>query len=567
MTDDLSRKAAALDVDRPLLVIMLMGGTGVGKSSLLNALAGSAVAQASFTRPTTRDPVVYFHQTVKPDRLDPALRLCRLVQHDRESLIQKVIVDTPDLDSNDIANRDKLKELLPVADVVLYVGSQEKYHDQLGWELFKDQQRRRAFAFVLNKWDRCQDPGAGLRPDEDLLRDLKAEGFSNPKLFRTTAQLWIDAEKSGKAVPDHLPPGEQFRELRDWLEQGLTRLEIEAVKARGVSQLIAQAQQAVERIKPPDLGPAAARTRTVWEDRLEGEAEEQAEVLLTTLEPYQNEVEHHFTIQGQRRFRGIMAGYLKLTTKLRYFSSNLRDHIPFQPRLGSGRVETPDTWNLSEFVENCSQTASDRVLSQRMTALANRLLVDADQKDYPVTLLADRTSSIAQSSWQERITRCLIESLSQVEREVTQPTGGRKVVRGGLSFLANSLPELVLVASIILILYLFFVEHEPPTLVMVLLPVYATLGTLVLLHVVIALLLPIRWSAIRGEFRDRLCEKLRDEFQRAFLPVPDEVALAVRNEKKQAEQLASEVQQVAAWLEEREQAAQVSELYSRSNRE
>ena len=42
------------------------------------------IAQASFTRPTTRDPVVYFHHSVHPDRLDPALRLCRLAQHDRD---------------------------------------------------------------------------------------------------------------------------------------------------------------------------------------------------------------------------------------------------------------------------------------------------------------------------------------------------------------------------------------------------------------------------------------------------------------------------------------------------
>ncbi|MEO2088266.1 MAG: hypothetical protein ABGY75_02055, partial [Gemmataceae bacterium] len=59
-------------------------------------------------------------------------------------------------------------------------------------------------------------------------------GFENPRLFRTTAQLWVDAERNGEAVPNGLPDGEQFRELRDWLEAGLTRLEIEAVKARGV---------------------------------------------------------------------------------------------------------------------------------------------------------------------------------------------------------------------------------------------------------------------------------------------------------------------------------------------
>src|SRR5262245_27211525 len=184
LADDLRRQGEALDVDRPLLVVMLMGGTGVGKSTLLNALAGGPIAQASFTRPTTRDPVVYFHHSVRSDRLDPALRLCRLAQHDREGLLQKVIVDTPDLDSNDLVNRDKLRSLLPIADIVLYVGSQEKYHDRLGWDLFKEQRRRRAFAFVLHQWDTCVQTGeTGLRPDEDLLRDLKAEGFQSPVLF------------------------------------------------------------------------------------------------------------------------------------------------------------------------------------------------------------------------------------------------------------------------------------------------------------------------------------------------------------------------------------------------
>src|SRR5205823_14556278 len=142
---------------------------------------------------------------------DPVLRHCRLVPHDRPALEHKILVDTPDLDSNDLSNREKLMRILPVADVVLYVGSQEKYHDKLGWEVFLQHRKRRAFAFVMNKWDRCVQGNGALRPDLDLLHDLREEGFEDPLLFRTCAQVWLDRSK-GSAVASP-PDGEQFEEL------------------------------------------------------------------------------------------------------------------------------------------------------------------------------------------------------------------------------------------------------------------------------------------------------------------------------------------------------------------
>ncbi len=556
---DLQRQAAALDVEKPLLVIMLMGGTGVGKSSLLNALAGSPIAQSSFTRPTTRDPVVYYHQSVRSDRLDPALRLCRLAQHDRPGLEQKIIVDTPDLDSNDTANRDKLIALLPVADIVLYVGSQEKYHDKLGWELFKEQRKRRAFAFVLNKWDRCLTSESGVRPDEDLLRDLKDEGFTNPLLFRTNAHAWLEA--SG-ATPTDLPAGEQFPLLKNWLELGLTRLEIEAVKAHGVTQLLAQIARAAEGAKPPDLDEAAAKVADAWERVLAEEAGVQAEVLAGALEPYQTEVEHHFSVEGQQRFRGLMAAYLRVTTMFRYAGSRIRDRHPITGRLLGGRVETPVEWNLGSFVQDCAKAAGERVLDQRATALVNKLLVDADQRGFPLALLQERTAAVSRLDWRDRVTRAVIDALAEVERRATHPTGWRKALRGTLGVAANTLPEVALVATAAVLLWDFFVVGNTDiSLFRLSLVGLVPLVVIIVLHLLILMLLPIRWPAIRGEFRRELGAKLEAELERVYRPIPGETAAALAAERAEVDALVADTKQVSDWLAERQQAARVGELY------
>ena len=562
MARDLGRQADALDVDRPLLVVMLMGGTGVGKSTLLNALAGGAVAQASFTRPTTRDPVVYYHESVKPERFDPALAHCRLVPHDRPNLLQKVIVDTPDLDSNDVANREKLKALLPVADIVLYVGSQEKYHDQLGWELFKEQRRRRAFAFVLNKWDRCLHPGAsGLRPDEDLLRDLNAEGFEHPLLFRTMAQAWADVAPG--QTPTDLPPGEQFAQLRDWLELGLSRLEIEAVKARGVGQLLAELEHGLEQSRPGDLTAEAERTRSAWDDVLREEAASSGEVLVSTLEPYSAEIEHHFRVEGQQRYRGLMAAYVKLTTKLRYAGTTLRDKIPLVS-LPHQKVETPANWNLAVFAHECTRVAGEKVLNQRATALVNRLLVEADRQRFPLPLLNGPTNEAARADWQVRYDRALMEALAEVERMRTRPRGLRKVLHVSVVTLSNILPELVFVASFLLLLWRFFdpqgVGYKVSSLDL-LLPFALTLFVLIFLQLLGALLLPVRWSAVRDEFRRQLVGRLERELEAVYGPIPGETAEALLRERAKVDELLGSVGEVRSWLEARQSAASVAGLY------
>jgi hypothetical protein len=569
---DLHRQAEALDVERPLLVIVLMGGTGVGKSTLLNALAGGAIAQASFTRPTTRDPVVYYHESIKPDRLPVELRHCRLAPHDRPTLEHKIIVDTPDLDSNEPANRERLKQVLPVADIVLYVGSQEKYHDQIGWQLFLEQRRRRAFAFVLNKWDRCvHSIGAGLRPDEDLLRDLTAQGFEKPLLFRTCAQLWLskvdpgrgETEKNGVAT-DHgphanvptapVPEGEQFRELQNWLEMGLTRLEVEAIKARGVGQLLHHLSEGLASVCPPDLTEVAARVRSAWDKPLAEESAATTEVLLDSLDPYQREIEHHFAIQGQSRFHGMMAGYLHLFTRVRYVGSTLTNRIPFV----GGKAEAAPSWDLSKLTRACSDVAANRQLDARARALSNRLLLAASDQGFPIGSLADPVEAAGMTDWRQRHSRALSEVLQRVERQWTKPTGTGRLVQSGLVMAADFLPPLSLFAGVVLMLWRmidpFKVGYEW-NLSIVLIPVVALLAVLVILHLLIVLLMPLRWASIRGEFGRQLSARIQEDLEAAYSSAPADVAATLLQERRQLEKLSGETEEVATWLSEREQSA------------
>jgi GTPase Era involved in 16S rRNA processing len=560
---DLDRKAKDLSRDEPLLVVMLMGGTGVGKSTLLNALAGEIIAPSSVLRPTTRDPVVYIHESVATERLDQALRACRIQRHRRDSLRQKVIVDTPDLDSTDLANRETLKAVLPIADIVLYVGSQEKYHDRLGWDLFRQERRLRAFAFILNKWDRCVQTGAaGLRPDEDLLRDLQKEGFQKPLLFRVSAVRWVETTNGQPSVP--LPEGEQFQELARWLETGLSQLEIEAVKARGVQQLLDHLEKQLQQILPPDLSLPAKRVTESWSTVLRQEAEHDTEILLNTLEPSQIDIERYFMRQTHQHFKGLLLWYFKLYHGIQDLGGSLTRWLPFLPKAAERRV-VGASWDVGTLTRGCIRVARERALDQRFRALGNRLLWEAEKNGFPMSLLNDRLQQAGVLDWDLRLQEAVGEAFHTTERSCLQPEGIQRWQQKALIWLGNTLPVVTFFGGYLLIMYRFYLRDISPVALDLFAPVFFSLLALVILHGFMNWLLPINWRTIRGAFQHQLSDRLRQTLEQVYNKIPEETAERVLAERREIEELLKQTAKVRQWLAEREQTARITALYGSVN--
>jgi hypothetical protein len=83
------------------------------------------------------------------------------------------------------------------------------------------------------------------------------------------------------------------------------------------------------------------------------------------------------------------------------------------------------------------------------------------------------------------------------------------------------------------------------------------------LHVMIALLLPLRWNSIRAQFHEQLQKRLRAELEQYFHQILTDVAQDVLAERRQNENFLKETEEVSAWLAEREQAASIVNMYGK----
>jgi hypothetical protein len=235
-----------------LYVLALAGGTGVGKSSLLNAIAGEEVSPVGVRRPTTSSPVAW----LPADRLADATPLLDWlggaeVRPGPEGGPPVAIVDLPDLDSVDPGHAARVEAVLPRVDAVLWVTDPEKYQDAALHDRYLRRWAPRLGrqAVVVNKVDRLGLEDA-VRVRADLAAGLASEGLAGVPVLLASATHGIDP-------------------VQAWLNSGVQAKEVvgerlRASAADAVVALVAQAGVAGDDVPVP-IAPVHARSAAVAE--------------------------------------------------------------------------------------------------------------------------------------------------------------------------------------------------------------------------------------------------------------------------------------------------------------
>jgi predicted GTPase len=219
-------------IEEQSLMVGLLGGTGVGKSSLMNAVAGTPVSSASHLRPHTDDVLIYRHEEVPvPASLPLSGIPWREFTHNISSVRQMLICDLPDFDSLVGEHQKKVVHFLEHLDILVWVTSPEKYGDGRFYEFLRLVSRSKEnFYFVINKADvlfEGKSKEQGLEELSTVMNRLqgylKENGIITPPLYAVSAREAIDS--------GNLAYWNQFPSLRQEIYRQRNYKEIKNIKA------------------------------------------------------------------------------------------------------------------------------------------------------------------------------------------------------------------------------------------------------------------------------------------------------------------------------------------------
>jgi GTP-binding protein EngB required for normal cell division len=228
-------------VQAGFLTLGILGGSGVGKSTMMNALAGQEIASISHRRPHTNHVLIYKHESAGPL---PALGVesppWHVISHQGDAIKHVLLCDLPDFDSLMGEHREQVLRFLEHLDVLIWVTSLEKYGDSRFYEFLRMVPKaEQNFIFVLNKID-LLFPGESAEKAYDNLNHaitsfhgyIGDQGMTDPLLYALSC-----AEVVEKRQPS---PWNQFpafrrhvflqRDTKQLLSIKAANLEVEACR-------------------------------------------------------------------------------------------------------------------------------------------------------------------------------------------------------------------------------------------------------------------------------------------------------------------------------------------------
>ncbi|HVA48037.1 MAG TPA: GTPase [Pirellulales bacterium] len=214
------------------LVMATLGGTGTGKSTLVNALVGGEVSTAGRQRPTTRQPILVCRDDLKPEQLGIAGESVQVVHRNLPMLRDFVLLDCPDPDTTEDeeapgTNLARLRELLPHCDVLLIATTQQKYRSARVAEELAAAAAGARLVFVQTHADTDDD----IRDD---WRRIMSEEYATGEMF------FVDSVAALADARQGVQPRGEFARLLEFLSHQLTGTAAKRIRRANFLDLTAE---------------------------------------------------------------------------------------------------------------------------------------------------------------------------------------------------------------------------------------------------------------------------------------------------------------------------------------